>query len=201
MIGLEKATPRSGNNLRAWLTTFVRPAALALALSTPVIAAASPKALLHKPAPQFVRNDMQHHPIDLRAYRGKVVLLTFWATWCAPCQIEIPKFVEWQRALAPRGFQVLAVSMDDDAGPVMQLMQRRHANYPVVMGDAKLAQLYGGILGLPVNFLIDRRGIVQAVFQGESNLETMHGRVLQLIRSNPASGLLQPAAADQSGRK
>lgn len=159
---------------------------------------ASPRELLHKPAPQFARNDLQHRTIDLRAYRGKVVLLTFWATWCAPCQMEIPRFVDWQRTLGPRGFEVIAVSMDDDAGPVTQLMKRRNVNYPVVMGDAKLARLYGGILGLPVNFLIDRRGTVQAVMQGESNLASMHGRILELLRAPEASGAVKTALANQS---
>lgn len=148
-------------------------------------AAASPRALLHKPAPQFARNDLQHRSIDLRSYRGKVVLLTFWATWCAPCQNEIPKFVEWQRTLGAQGFQVLAISMDDDDAPVVQLTRRKHVSYPVAMGDAKLAQLYGGILGLPVNFLIDRKGVVEAVFSGESNLESMHAHILTLLRGTP----------------
>lgn len=171
---------------------------VAMAFALAGSAAASPRGLLHKPAPQFARNDLQHRTIDLRAYRGKVVLLTFWATWCAPCQMEIPRFIDWQRTLGPREFEVIAVSMDDDASPVTQLMKRRGVNYPVVMGDAKLARLYGGILGLPVNFLIDRQGIVQAVWQGESNLESMHGRIMEMLRAPEASGTLKPAAADKS---
>jgi cytochrome c biogenesis protein CcmG/thiol:disulfide interchange protein DsbE len=173
-------------------------ACVAIASAVAGSAAASPRALLHKPAPQFARNDLQHRTIDLRAYRGKVVLLTYWATWCAPCQMEIPRFVDWQRTLGPRGFEVIAVSMDDDAGPVTQLMKRRNVNYPVVMGDARLAKLYGGILGLPVNFLIDRKGTVQAVWQGESNLESMHARILEMLRVPEASGTLKPAAANTS---
>lgn len=163
----------------------MRPAAVALAAVAPMYAAASPRALLHKPAPQFARNSLQLGRIDLSAYRGKVVLLTFWATWCAPCQTEIPRFIDWQRALGPRGFQVIAVSMDDDAGPVKQLMQRRHVNYPVVMGDAKLAELYGGVLGLPVTFLIDGNERIVAVFQGETNLATIHAKIEDLLRNTP----------------
>ncbi|MFP5235563.1 MAG: TlpA family protein disulfide reductase [Acidobacteriota bacterium] len=185
--------------MRALLRMLICVAAVALAFAGR--ADASPQALLHKAAPQFTRNDLQHRSIDLRSYRGKVVLLTFWATWCAPCQTEIPKFLEWQRTLGPRGFEVLAISMDDDAGPVARLVQRKHVSYPVIMGDTQLAQLYGGILGLPVNFLIDRQGVVQAVFQGESNLESIHGRIQALLRSTAHSGAPQRDTAHPAPRR
>lgn len=169
--------------MRAVLRIPIWPAAVAIALVAPMSAAGSPRALLHRSAPEFVRNDLQHRRIDLGDYRGKAVLLTFWATWCAPCQTEIPEFIEWQRELGLRGFQVMAISMDDNAGPVRQLLRRRQVNYPVVMGDAKLAELYGGVLGLPVTFLIDGNGKVAAVFQGETNLAAMHAKVEGLLRN------------------
>src|SRR3974390_366644 len=93
--------------------------------------------LLHKPAPEFVRADLSGRPIDLKAYRGKVVLLNFWATWCASSQGELPQFAAWQRDYAAQGLQILAVSMDDDAAPVRATVRRRHLNFPVMMGDAK----------------------------------------------------------------
>lgn len=169
--------------MRALLRVMVCLAAIPIAFAGS--AAASPRALLHTPAPQFARTDLQHRTIDLRAYHGKVVLLTFWATWCAPCQTEIPRFIDWQRTLGPRGFQVIAVSMDDDAGPVKRLMQRRGVNYPVVMGDAKLAELYGGVLGLPVTFLIDGNETIVAVFQGETRPAAIHTKIEDLLRNTP----------------
>jgi cytochrome c biogenesis protein CcmG, thiol:disulfide interchange protein DsbE len=145
---------------------------------------AQPRAtLLHKPAPEFVRTDLQQQRIDLQAYRGRVVLLTFWATWCAPCQVEMPQFIAWQKKFGPQGLQIVAVSMDDDAEPVARLVRRRRVNYPIVMGDLKLAELYGGILGLPVTYLIDRHGIVAARFQGETSLETMRAQMEILLGS------------------
>lgn len=170
-----------------WLRKMSWFAAAVFVLVIAAPAAETPSALLHNPAPEFVRTDLQRLRIDLRAYRGQVVLLTFWATWCAPCQTEIPRFVEWQRTLGPRGFQVVAISMDDDAPPVLRLIQKRNVNYPVVMGDTKLAELYGGVLGLPVTFLIDRRGMVAARFQGESNLEAMRKRVEELLQESSKS--------------
>lgn len=156
-------------------------AGLLLALAATASAAQPGPTLLHKPAPQFVRTDLQQHRIDLRAYRGHVVLLTFWATWCAPCQVEMPRFIAWQRQYGPRGLQIVAVSMDDDAEPVKRLAQRRRVNYPIVMGDVKLAELYGGVLGLPVNYLIDRNGVIVARFKGESNLNSMQLSIARLL--------------------
>jgi cytochrome c biogenesis protein CcmG/thiol:disulfide interchange protein DsbE len=79
---------------------------------SPVSFAAS--SLLHKEAPEFVRTDLKHQKLDLHTYRGKVVLLNFWATWCAPCQLEMPRFVAWQKQYGTRGLQIIGISMDDD---------------------------------------------------------------------------------------
>jgi cytochrome c biogenesis protein CcmG, thiol:disulfide interchange protein DsbE len=155
---------------------------LVLAFS-PRCAAPSPMSLLHKPAPEFARKDIHGQRVDLAAFRGRVVLLTFWATWCAPCQIEMPHFVQWQQELGLQGFQIVAISMDDDAAPVLGLARKRNVNYPVIMGDGQLAALYGGILGLPVTFLIDRHGKIAAVFKGEARLNLIHAELLRLLHS------------------
>ena len=145
---------------------------------------AAPGSLLHKPAPGFVRKDLQGQSIDLATYRGRVVLLSFGATWCAPCQVEMPHFVRWQNELRPKGFAIIAVSLDDDSAPVLALTHKRHVNYPVLMGDEQLGTLYGGVLGLPVNFLIDRHGNVAAVIKGSSNLGAMKARIVKLLAAD-----------------
>jgi cytochrome c biogenesis protein CcmG, thiol:disulfide interchange protein DsbE len=139
--------------------------------------------LLHKPAPQFVRTDLKNQRIDLSSYRGKVVLLTFWATWCAPCQIEMPHFVDWQTRYGPAGLEIIGISMDDDSAPVIALTRERRVNYPIVMGDEQLGRVYGGILGLPVTFLIDRRGNIAARFKGETKLSVIEGAMRRLLRA------------------
>lgn len=144
-------------------------------------AAADPQGLLHRQAPQFRRNDLNGRRIDLATYRGKVVLLTFWATWCAPCQIEMPQFIQWQKQYGPEGLQILGISMDDDAAPVRRITRRKGVNYPIVMGDAKLAKQYGGVMGLPVSMLIDRRGEIVAIYQGESSLQVMRQRLVSQL--------------------
>lgn len=145
------------------------------------IPASAAHPLLHQPAPTFSRTDLDHKTLDLKSYRGKVVLLNFWATWCAPCQLEIPHFVAWQKQYGPRGLQIIGISMDDDPALVRTLYQKLHLNYPVAMGDAPLGKLYGGVLGLPVTFLIDRNGQVQAQFQDETNLGTIESAFQALL--------------------
>jgi thiol-disulfide isomerase/thioredoxin len=157
--------------LGASSATFAAPAAL------------GSSSLINKKAPEITRKDLDGREITLRRYRGKVVLLTFWATWCAPCQVEMPIFAKWQRQYGPDRFQVVAVSMDDDAPPVRRLLAKMKVNYPVAMGDAALGKLYGGVLGLPLTYLVDGNGVVRAKFQGEINASTIERRVKQMLEA------------------
>jgi peroxiredoxin len=112
-----------------------------------------------KPAPDFTLTDSNGQSVKLSDYRGKVVLLNFWATWCGPCQIEIPWFVEFEQQLKSRGFEVLGVSMDEDGWKVVKpYIAEKHINYRVLLGDETVSQLYGGLDALPTTFLIDRDG-------------------------------------------
>ncbi|MDR3771805.1 MAG: TlpA disulfide reductase family protein [Terracidiphilus sp.] len=137
--------------------------------------------LVHKRAPVFVRTGFHDQRVDLAAYRGKVVLLNFWATWCAPCQIEMPRFVDWQSRYGPRGLAIVGISMDDNPATARRLSEKLKLNYPVAMGDEKLGELYGGILGLPVTFLIDRHGVVRAVYRGEADLNAIEKQLEPLL--------------------
>jgi cytochrome c biogenesis protein CcmG/thiol:disulfide interchange protein DsbE len=158
--------------------------ALALAWALLPLQAAPPgSALLNKPAPPLSRTTLANEPLELGALRGHVVLLNFWATWCAGCQIEMPRFVAWQQQYAGEGLSIIGVSMDDDADTVKAFLRKRKLNYPIVMGDEKLGLQYGGVLGLPVTFLIDRQGVVRARYQGEKDLEAMEARLRELLAS------------------
>jgi peroxiredoxin len=155
-----------------------------LVASIAVSAAQSPppaRDLLNKQAPDFTRQDLQGHTLHLKAFRGKVVLLNFWATWCAPCQMEMPVFSAWQRQYGPQGLAIIGISMDDDAAAARRLVQRLKLDYPVAMGDARLGLRYGGVLGLPLTFLIDRNGVVRARFQGETDAKTIEKQVQGLL--------------------
>lgn len=137
--------------------------------------------LLHRPAPQFARRDFRGDLVSLRALRGKVVLLNFWATWCAPCQLELPRFAAWQRQYGGEGLAVVAISMDDEARQPKALAHKLGLDFPVAMGDAALARRYGGVLGLPVTFLIARDGTVAARYDGEVDLGAMETQVRKLL--------------------
>ena len=143
--------------------------------------ARQPQESIHPTAPIFVRTDLTGHEINLKRYRGKVVLLNFWATWCEPCRLELPKFGAWHRRYGGDGFAVIAVSMDDTNAPVRRTVRRMRLDFPVLMGDAKLGEAYGGVLGLPVSFLIDRNGRIVAKIRGEADMDALESQVKTLV--------------------
>jgi cytochrome c biogenesis protein CcmG/thiol:disulfide interchange protein DsbE len=143
--------------------------------------AGAAETLLNRSAPEFARRDLKGRTVDLAQLRGKVVLLNFWATWCAPCQEEIPAFSKWQQEYGAQGLQVIGISMDDSSGPVRKLVARLKPDYPIVMGDAKLGDRYGGVLGLPLTYLIDRKGVVRAEFQGSADLRAVERRITAML--------------------
>ncbi len=130
-------------------------------------------------APGFSRMDLAGRRVTLASYRGKVVLLNFWATWCGPCLIEMPRFEEWQRTIP--GLQVIGISMDDEAAPVRAAYAKLKVNYPVVMGDAAMGRLYDGVYGLPVTLLIDRAGVVRFRHRGAADLPVLRGEIEGLL--------------------
>ena len=118
--------------------------------------------------PDFILKSVpEKKEINIKDYRGKVVLVTFWATWCGPCVQEIPSLKSLQDVYGPQGFSVLAISMDQ-GGPrvVEKMMKRTNINYPVVMGTSKVSKAFGGIFGIPTTFLIDQSGNVLKRYTG-----------------------------------
>ena len=146
-------------------------------------AGGGPPGAPHSQAADFSVQDLNGKPLDLSGYRGKVVLLNFWATWCTPCRAEIPNFVQFQDSYGPQGFQIVGLSMDDDAKPVREFYQQFKMNYPVGLGSDKIAQSYGGVLGLPVTFLIGRDGRIAAKYIGAVQLPTVEQEIKTLLAS------------------
>jgi cytochrome c biogenesis protein CcmG/thiol:disulfide interchange protein DsbE len=114
-----------------------------------------------KPAAEFTLKDANGSSVKLSDYRGKVVLLNFWATWCGPCALEIPWFIEFEQQYKARGFAVLGVSMDEEGWPAIKPFVNEHkVNYRVLLGNDSVSQLYGEVDSLPTTFIIDQDGKV-----------------------------------------
>ena len=120
-----------------------------------------------QPAPDFALKDANGRTVRLSDYRGKVVLLNFWATWCGPCKMEIPWFMELEKEHKSRGFAVLGVSMDEGGwDAVKPFVEQVKVNYRILLGNDSVAMLYGGVNSLPTSFLIDRNGKIATVHIG-----------------------------------
>jgi peroxiredoxin len=117
-------------------------------------------------APDFTKADFGGKQVALSAYRGKVVLLDFWASWCAPCLEEMPDLINLQKQNGGK-LQVIGVSMDDGLEAAKSVTKHFTFNYPLLMGDAKFGELYGGVLDLPEIFLIGRDGKVLKRWRGD----------------------------------
>jgi cytochrome c biogenesis protein CcmG/thiol:disulfide interchange protein DsbE len=134
-------------------------------------------ALLGKPAPAFTLEDLSGNKVSLASYKGKALVINFWATWCAPCKLETPWLVELRNQYAAQGFEVLGVSADDiDRGDPQKLsdekraiarfVQQMHMPYPVLIDADSISRPYGGLDDLPTSFFVDREGTVIAAQVG-----------------------------------
>ena len=109
--------------------------------------------------PEFSLQDIDGHRFTNSDIEGTVVLLNFWATWCGPCKIEMPWFVEFQRKYKDQGFTVLAVSLDEDGWEVVRpFAEENDFNFPVFLGDDTVAEEFGGIYALPTTLIADKSG-------------------------------------------
>jgi peroxiredoxin len=111
------------------------------------------------PAPAWTLMDLDGKPVSLSDFKGKVVVLDFWATWCPPCRAEIPHFIEIQNEFKDKGVTVVGVSVDS-TGPadVAKFVKDNGMNYPIVMADEKTAEAYGADQGIPTTMVIDKNG-------------------------------------------
>ncbi|MBB6142539.1 peroxiredoxin [Silvibacterium bohemicum] len=169
---------------------------------TPANAADDPQfanPLAGKMAPNFTLKDTTGKKVSLSSYRGKAVIVDFWATWCAPCKVEIPWLEKLHDQYAAQGLEVLGVSEDDlDLDDPAKLLKEKqeiadsatklHINYPVVIDDSNVAKPYGGIDALPTTFFVGRDGMVVAATVGLADRDEIEADIKKALGTgNPST--------------
>jgi cytochrome c-type biogenesis protein len=154
------------------------------------------------PAPDFELKvlDTAGKTLKLSDFKGKAVLVNFWATWCEPCKVEMPWLVDLQKKYGPDGFQIVGIAMDDtDEKTIASFARKMGINYPIVIGTEKVADLYGGIDGMPTLFFVDRGGKIVDHELGLRSMDLIESNVKKSLGEGGASNTASAPAASNTG--
>lgn len=158
---------------------------LFLALLVSIVAAGITRAdsVPATPAPAWTLKDLEGKPVSFAQFKGKVVVIDFWATWCGPCRVEIPGYVELQKKYAKDGLVIIGISLDEK-GPavVKQFAAKMGVNYQMVMADDKIVEAFGGIEAIPTTFIIDRAGKIRDRKVGAEPTAEYEKRLLAFLK-------------------
>jgi len=130
---------------------------------------------------KFVLKDMNGAPLKLADYKGKVVLLNFWGTWCGPCQLEIPEFIEIQNKYRDKGFTILGLAVEDTPEDVRSYSSKAKMNYPLAMIQDDVEEAFGPIVGLPMSYFISRDGSICKKHFGPLSKEAAEKEIKALL--------------------
>jgi thiol-disulfide isomerase/thioredoxin len=144
-----------------------------------------------KPAPGFTLVDLEGKKVSLADLKGKPVLVNFWATWCAPCKLEMPWFEEFHKKYADQGLVILGVSADDASKKIIgDAVTKLGVTYPILLSDGKVTDAYGGVDYLPESFYVDRSGKVMletaGMSDGQGGKDEIEANIKKLIASGGA---------------
>lgn len=150
-------------------------------------------------APDFELRSLDGRMMQLSNLRGKPVLLNFWATWCAPCRLEMPWLAELDQQYRPRGVEIVGVSLDDPGGEqaVNKFIAERAVRYPILIGNSSVADLYGGVRFMPQSFFIDRDGKIVKISLGLTGKRDLE-EALKSLMQNPGTGPLEDRMTAQA---
>lgn len=138
-----------------------------------------------KAAPGFTLKDLDGKKVSLADYKGRPVLVNFWATWCAPCKVEMPWFEELRKQYAAQGFEILGLTDDADAGKdvIAKVAKKTGVTYPILLTDGKVQTAYGGLEYLPMSFYVDRNGTIVEVTAGLGSKDEIEANIKKTIAS------------------
>ena len=144
---------------------------------------------LGRPAPDFTLATLEDAPVQLSALRGQVVIVNFWASWCAPCINEMPRLAQWEQTHGADGLRVLGVDtlFQDSRQSVSDFVKQTGATYQILLDDSGTTAKQWGARQLPRSFVIDREGVVRYVRVGELTDDDMKQQVLPLLDAEPNS--------------
>lgn len=139
-----------------------------------------------KTAPDFELETLDGKKVKLSDYRGKAVLLNFWATWCQPCKIEMPWLIEFQKNYRDQGFEIVGVAMEDTEKPeIEKFLKEMGVNYVVLLGKESVGEQYGGVLGLPTTFYIGRDGTIVEQHAGLISKGDIENHIKKALATGP----------------
>jgi thiol-disulfide isomerase/thioredoxin len=120
-----------------------------------------------KPAPDFELTSLEGKTVKLSDFKGRPVLINFWATWCGPCKIEMPWFIDLKKKYEGQGFEIIGIAMEDTENEkIAEFTKKIGVNYVIVKGKNSVADAYGDVQGLPTSFYVDREGKIVAQHAG-----------------------------------
>jgi thiol-disulfide isomerase/thioredoxin len=138
-----------------------------------------------KQAPAFALTSLDGKKVSLADYKGRPVLVNFWATWCGPCKVEMPWFEEFRKQYASQGFEILGLADDVDAGKDMiaKVANKTGVSYPILLTDGKVQTAYGGLDVLPMSFYVDRNGVIVEQTAGLGSKDQIEANIKKTIAS------------------